>query len=79
MADDFWEVAKMLKPEYFHMVVMIVTKMDHFQPEGSWQSKDAIQQHICDIFAKDSDIHNVVFSERKIEKQDLFTRMFDAV
>ena len=34
MADNFWEVAKMLKPEYLHMVVMIVTQMDHFQPDG---------------------------------------------
>jgi predicted GTPase len=32
MADDFWEVAKLIKPQYLHLVVLVVTKMDQFQP-----------------------------------------------
>lgn len=79
MADDFWQVAKLIKPEYMHMVVLVVTKMDLFRPEPSLPSKEAVQQHICRIFARDHDIHRFVFSDCFIEKQDLFNQMYDAV
>lgn len=79
MADDFWEVAKIIKPEYMHMVVLVVTKMDQFQPEESHQSRDDVEQHICRIFANDHGIHDVVFSDRTIDKRGLFTQMYDAV
>lgn len=79
MADDFWQVAKLVKPEYLHMVVLIVTKMDQFQADGSLHSRDAVQTHIRDIFASDHDIHQVVFSDCNIGKQDLFNQMYDAV
>lgn len=79
MTDDFWEVAKMLKPEYLQMVVLMVTKMDHFEPEGSFQSKEDMQDHISDIFAKDFDVNRVVFSERNINKESLFNRMYSVV
>lgn len=79
MADDFWLVAKLIKPEYMHMVVLVATKMDQFQPGGSLQSRAAVQEHICKIFADDHEIHHVVFSDCNINKQDLFSQMYDAV
>ena len=79
MADDFWEVAKMIKPEYLHMVVLVVTKMDQFQADESLHSRDAVEQHIREIFSNDHDVHKVVFSDRSIGKQDLFQQMFNTM
>jgi len=79
MADDLWEVAKILKPEYMPMVVLVVTKMDHFQPQGSWQSKDDMQKHISDMFAADFDVNCAVFSEQSSNKEYLFNMMYKAV
>ncbi len=76
MADDFWEVAKILKPEYLHMVAVIVTKMDHFEPDETFKTEDTIQQKIRDIFV-DFDVHDIVFSQHSTIKEDLFNRMYD--
>ena len=79
MADEFWQVAKLIKPEYMHAVVLVVTKMDQFQADDSLVSRDAVQKHICEIFANDHDVHQVVFSDRFISKEDLFNQMHDAL
>ncbi len=79
MADDFWEVAKILKPEYLHMVSVIVTKMDHFQTDDTNISEDTIKQNISDTFANDFDVHTIVFSKHNTTKEDLFNMMHDAV
>lgn len=79
MADDFWEVAKILKPDYMHMVVLVVTKMDQFQPDESLRSRDEVEQRICRIFADDHDVNEVVFSDNTIDNHRLFVQMHDAV
>lgn len=79
MAENFWEVAKMLKLEYFPLVVLVVTKMDTFKPQGSFQSKEDIQEHIRSIFANEHDVQSVVFSELEITKQDIFSSLYHAV
>ena len=79
MADEFWEVAKQLKPEYMHMVVLVVTKMDQFQADDSLKSRDVAQRQISEIFASDHDVHEVVFSDRLISNENLFNQMYDAL
>lgn len=79
MADDFWEVAKLIKPQYMHLVVLVVTKMDRFQPDESLQSRDEVERHISRIFENDHGIHQFVFSDRSIDKEGLFTQMHDAI
>ncbi len=79
MADDFWEVAKILKPEYLDMVSVIVTKMDHFQTDDTNISEDTIKQNISDTFANDFDVHTIVFSKHSTTKEDLFNMLHHAV
>lgn len=79
MADDFWEVARILKPEYLDMVSVIVTKMDHFQTDDTNISEDTIKQNISDTFANDFDVHTIVFSKHSTTKEDLFNMLHHAV
>ena len=49
----------MLKPEFFNSVVLMVTKMDLFKLEGSWKTKDNMEQNIPNIFAEDCGVHHI--------------------
>ncbi|KAL7461655.1 hypothetical protein ACHAXS_002063 [Conticribra weissflogii] len=78
MGEDFFEVSKILKPEYMENVVLIVTKMDLFQPEKNWNNVNAIEEHIRDVFAQDFGVSSIIFSHRNVTKEDLFKSMYDA-
>jgi len=79
MAEDFWEVAKMLKPEYFNMVVLIATKMDQFKPGKSFPNRGSIEQEISTIFEDDHDVRQVLFSDESTCKDELFQGMYNAI
>jgi hypothetical protein len=53
--------------------------MDQIQPDGSLQTRAAVEERIRRIFADHHDIHRVVFSDVNIEKQDLFIQMHDVL
>ena len=69
----------MLKPEYFKQVVVIATKMDQFQPGKSFPTRGAVEQEISTIFEDDHDVHQVIFSDDNIRKDELFKSMYNAI
>ncbi|CAD7943378.1 unnamed protein product [Amoebophrya sp. A25] len=80
MGGHFYEAAKMLKPEYHDLIVLVVTKMDQFEPDqNKFTTRDAMETHIAKIFREDYGVTRVLFSDRDMSGADLFHAMRDAL
>eukprot|EP00392_Amoebophrya_sp_AT5.2_P007258 g7272.t1 len=89
MGGQFYEAAKMLKPEYYGLIVLLVTKMDQFQGDHNFHTRDEMEDHIRAIFKEDYGIQKAVFCANgsgkgvcgmsKTDQAELFHAMRDAV
>lgn len=79
MGGDFYEVAKILKPQYYDLIVLVVTKMDQFRPDVNFPTCASMEQHIREVFRKDYGVKRVVFSCKDSTAAELFHAMRAAV
>eukprot|EP00929_Paragymnodinium_shiwhaense_P032412 TRINITY_DN17959_c0_g1_i1.p1 TRINITY_DN17959_c0_g1~~TRINITY_DN17959_c0_g1_i1.p1 ORF type:complete len:506 (+),score=102.52 TRINITY_DN17959_c0_g1_i1:65-1582(+) len=78
MGGDFYEAAKVLKPAYYDLVVLLVTKMDQFVPEPPFHTRVEMEAHIRQVFRKDYDVDDVIFSDPRTSHKALFSEMYAA-
>ena len=63
MGGDFYEVSKILKEEAYDHIIVLVTKMDQFQPDPSFPTRQSMENHIRRTFEADYGMQQVVFSD----------------
>lgn len=62
MGTDFVGSAKILKPEYYDLITLVVTKMDQFVADANFPTRSTMEQHISSTFHTDYGMDRVVFS-----------------
>lgn len=77
MVESFWETFSRLKYESLDMVVIIVTKLDHFEPSEKWRSIDHVKKDIRKIFENDVGVERIIFSHLGSKKGDLLDALFE--
>ena len=79
MGGDFYEVSKILKKEAYDHIIVLVTKMDQFEPDSKFPTRQSMENHICRAFESDYGMNQVVFSDRNTSALKLFQEMRKAV
>lgn len=74
----FWDSFSQIKYDDLDMVMVIITKMDHFLPgEGPWLSVQDIESDIRETFRTEVGIDRVIFCNRTISKVKLFNAIIN--
>ena len=75
----FWEAVSCLRSHDLDMVVVLVTKMDQYEPGGAWPSAQCIQRDIRRLFKEEAEVDRVIFSHSEMNKYELIDSMFHQV